>query len=257
MRTLTGAALVAGVLLTAACGGGSGQAGAPWGRTFLSSSVTEDGKPRPLVTGTRLRMTFENDELKAHAGCNHIGGRASLDSGKLTVSDLSTTGIGCDPPLQEQDAWFSRFISAGPAWRLEGDDLLLSTNGTELRLTDRRTADPDRPLRSTRWQVDSLADGQSVSSVPAGAEAHLVFADGNRVEGTTGCNRLTGTAVQDGTTITFSEITTTKVQCAQEQQLVENAVLAVLDGPVTQDISADALVLTHPSGRGLHLRASS
>jgi len=48
-----------------------------WGRTFLSTAVTEGDQDRPLVPGTRLRVTFEDGFVRADAGCNHLTGRAA------------------------------------------------------------------------------------------------------------------------------------------------------------------------------------
>jgi heat shock protein HslJ len=259
MRTTVGALLVlTGVVAMTACGSGSGAGGAGevWGRTFLSTAVTEAGKARPLVADTQLRLTFENGQVRANAGCNHMSGPASVEGGRLSVSDLATTSMACDPPRMEQDSWLAAFLGGGPTWRLDGDDLVLHGGNTEIRLTDRRTADPDRPLHGTRWVVDSIIDSQAVSSVPAGAEAYLTFGEGNRVEGSTGCNSLHGSAVEQGDRITFSQLATTKMACADEKMRLESAVLAVLDGEVTARIDADRLTLTRPDGRGLQLRAT-
>jgi heat shock protein HslJ len=104
--------------------------------------------------------------------------------------------------------------------------------------------------------VESLIDHQTVSSVPAGANAYLVFRDGDRVEGSTGCNTFHGTAARRADKIAFSGIVATKMACpAQVDRLDESAVLAVLDGEVTPHVQGDRLTLTHPGGRGLGLRA--
>jgi heat shock protein HslJ len=236
--------------------GGGDESGDLWGRTFLSSTVTVNGEDRPLAPGTRLSVTFQDGDLRVHAGCNHMSGPVSLDGGRLDVGAFASTMMSCGDALDEQDRWLAGFLSANPTWRLDGDDLVLSTGDTEIRLTDRKIADPDRPLRGTRWVVESIIDNQAVSSVPAGAEAHLTLRDGDRVEGFTGCNNFGGTAVERGGRITFSNIFSTRMACIGDSERLESAVLSVLDGRVTAQVEADALTLTRPDGRGLRLRAT-
>jgi heat shock protein HslJ len=234
----------------------SGGAGDLWGRTFLSTTITENGRTRPLVPGTTLRLTFQDGSLSAHAGCNHLKGRVSVEGGRLAVDRFASTRMACDAPLEEQDAWLAGFLGEGPTWRLDGEDLVLTTADTEVRLVDRRTADPDRPLRGTRWVVDSIIDDRSAASVPAGAEAYLTLTDGDRVEGFTGCNTFGGRAVERDGRITFSEIVSTKMACDGGREALESAVIAVLDGEVSAQVEADTLTLTDPAGRGLRLRAA-
>jgi heat shock protein HslJ len=244
----------------AGCGDPTGPAGAkgkvdddqPWGRTFLSTSVN-----RPLVEGTRIRLDFHDDHrLGANAGCNHMGGDAEVAGDRLVVSDLATTEMGCDPDRHRQDEWLAGFLTSRPHYRLDGPVLTLRNDSTELRLEDRETADPDRPLRGTRWVVEGVVEGDAVSSVPAGAEAHLVI-DGAKDSfgGNAGCNQMGGTARPSERTVTFSDVITTKMACQDDRMRLESAVLAVLDGEVTWKIEADALRLDHPNGRGLILRA--
>ena len=229
----------------------------PWGRVFLSTAVTGGGAPRPLVEGTRIRLTFSEDRrLGASAGCNQMGGPAEIADGRLVVDSLSRTEMGCDPPRHTQDEWLADFLTSRPAWRLEGPTLTLRGGETEIRLEDRETADPDRPLQGTRWVVDTIIEGDSASSVPAGVEAHLVFDGGGRVGGSTGCNEVGADAAVNGDTITFSDVVTTDMACDPDRTRLERAVLAVLDGEVPYEIEADVLRLTHPRGKGLGLRAA-
>jgi heat shock protein HslJ len=265
MRKLAwGAALV---MALAGCGSaaeGSGTAGpgptggvTPQGRTFLSTAVTEHGKPRPLVGSGRIELVFDGDQLRAHASCNYLSGTVLLAGGRLDVTDLASTEMGCDPDRHAQDEWLTAFLSARPTWRLDGATLVLRAADTEIRLTDRRIVQPDRALLGTRWVVDTVLDGKTAGSVPRSTEAHLVFRDGDRVEGSTGCNTFSGTATRQGDTVRFSRIAVTRIGCSGDVGRLEAAVLAVLDGPATLRIEADRLTLTRPDGRGLQLRAGS
>ncbi|HYT38362.1 MAG TPA: META domain-containing protein [Acidimicrobiia bacterium] len=235
--------------------------GEPWGRTLLSTSVTEDGRPRPLVDGTRITFTFSSagePRLGAQAGCNQMGGAASFEDGRLVVGDLATTEMGCDPPRHSQDDWMGRFLTSRPQWTMAGSTLTLDNGTTRVTLDDKKTADPDRPLRGTKWVVDTVVDGESASSVPAGAEADVVFGDDDRFTGSTGCNAMGGkSAVHDHTsTITFSEVITTKMACDDDRMRLERAVLATLAGDVTYRIDAATLGLGGPKGHGLRLHAA-
>jgi heat shock protein HslJ len=244
--------------------GTSPGAGEPWGRTFLSTSVTEDGRPKPLVEGTRISLRFDGARrhVGAQAGCNSMGGPAAFEDGKLVVDDLATTEMGCDPPRHAQDEWVAGFLTSRPVWSLEGPVLTLESGTTRMVLEDRETADPDRPLRATKWTVDTIIEGESASSVPAGAEAHLTIGDGDdrdRFTGHAGCNGMGGTSVVDdrAATITFSEVITTKMACEDDRMRLERAVLATLRGPVGYRVDADRLHLDGPDGHGLILKASA
>ncbi len=227
------------------------------GRTFLSTAVVRDGKPYDLFKGTRIRLTLDDKgHVGATAGCNSMGGDADLSGGRLRMTgDVSMTDMGCDPKLHAQDELVSGFLQAGPRWELAGDVLTLRTDTLEVTLQDQESADPDRPLTGTRWQVDTVLDGQSASSVPNGATAFLEFADG-KVQGHTGCNNLGGTAVLAEKTIAFADVFTTKMACADDVDKLERAVLATLKGDVAWQVTADRLTLTGPAGHGLQLRAA-
>ena len=270
-KTTTMLLLLALVLAAGACGreripqaGAAGSTstssgGEPWGRTFLSTSVTENGQPRPLVDGTRITLNFFKDghRLGAQAGCNHMGGAASFQGGRLVVNDMATTEMGCDPPRHAQDEWLARFLTSKPSWAREGATLTLESDTVRIVLEDREVADPDRPLQGTKWVVDTLVEGEAASSVPAGVEAYLTVEDGKRFRGNTGCNGMGGNSVvhEATSTITFSEVITTKMACDDDRMRVERAVLGTLDGDVAYEIDADVLRLEGPGGRGLRLRA--
>lgn len=245
--------------LVAACGGsaiGPTGSGDLRGRTFLSTSVTESGVPRELAAGTRVSLRFTDDgRLLADAGCNTLAGAVGTRGGRLSVEDMSVTGIGCDRQRHDQDGWLAEFLQAEPAWRLDGDDLVLSTATSELVLADRATVEPDLALEGTRWMVDTVVEGDVASSVPAGATAWLVFRAGT-IEVAAGCNTGSAAFRQERDTLAIGELTLTAKACQPDLMRLEHAVVTVLDGEISFDIEADVLRLKHPSGRQLHLRGA-
>lgn len=251
------------LLVIAGCGERPAESGAPAdedslrGRTFLSTEVTEAGKPRPLVARTRVSLNFTDDgRLLASAGCNTMAGVVDTADGRIDVGGgLDTTGMGCEQPLHEQDSWLAGLLGAGPEWRLDGARLVLRTPDVELVLADREVADPDRPLTGTTWTVDTILDGQTASSTPAGATATLRFGE-DMVEISGGCNGGSAAYTVSGDTIRFENAVMTLKACAPDIMRLEAAVLDVVRGEVEIQIDADRLTMTQPSGEGIQLRAT-
>ena len=226
------------------------------GRTFLSTSATSNGQPHELAAGTRIGLTFEDGRIGANAGCNQLGGAYSLDGATLVVDNLASTQMACDPAREAQDEWLTALLTGRPTVRLTGDDLTLATAKDELRLQDRRVAEPDRPLIGTQWKVESIITPDAVSSVAGAEKAAFIFGADGRVTGNTGCNQFSGPYAKTAETITFGAIAMTKMACAGGADEMERAVVALFDGrPVTYKIEADQLTLTNPDGHGLQLRA--
>jgi heat shock protein HslJ len=251
---------MAAAALLVACSGGASPGGseppgtgdghdAIAGRTFVSTAISG----RALVPGSQVRLSFEDGRVGASAGCNSMRGSYAVDGGRLVVGALATTEMGCDPALMDQDPWLGGFLD-GASIALAGDMLTLAKDGVTLTLLDREVADPDRPLVGTRWVVDGLVSGDTVSSVPAGVVATLVFANGE-VAVAAGCNSGGGTAEITETAITFGPLALTEMACGPDAMAVEQAVTSALAGTVDYAIEADSLTLSG-AGAGLLLRAA-
>jgi heat shock protein HslJ len=184
-----------------------------------------------------------------------MGGDARVEGGRLVAGEMSMTAMGCDGGRSEQDAWLATFLSGAPTIRSSGADLVLANNTTEIRMLDRKIAEPDRPLTATRWIVESVIDRDTASSIPQRATAHLLANGDGTFTGNTGCNQMGGAAVIAGPTIRFSGVYTTKMACEPGRMRLEQAVLDVLRDDVSYEIVADLLRLRHASGKGLDLRA--
>jgi heat shock protein HslJ len=255
MRILAVMAAALALPLTA-CGneaGPDGAAGSLKGRSFLSTSVIEDGKAKQLAASTRVQFQFTDDgRLIADAGCNSMQAPVSTDGGTLAVKDLATTEMGCDAPRHAQDTWLAGVLQQKPTWKLDANQLNVTVGKTSLILQDKAVTQPDLPLDGTRWTVESLISGETASH-PTGAEkAHLTIS-GERVTGSTGCNDLQGIVSRTGDKLTFGEIATTRRACAGDPGALEKAILTVLQGQLSYTIEANRLSLRGTGGTGLDL----
>jgi heat shock protein HslJ len=214
------------------------------GRTFLSTDITDDGAPKTLVAGTRIRLGFADGALSVSAGCNSGGGDYTINDGVLVVDAIAMTEMACDDDRMAQDDWMLAVLGDSPAVALDGDTLTLTTDTVTIELLDREVADPDVPLEGTTWTATTLIDGDTATSLPDGAEVTLTFADG-KVSGSFGCNRGSGTATIAGSTVTFGPLMTTKMACDEARGSTEAHVLSVLDGEVELAIEASSLTLMH------------
>jgi heat shock protein HslJ len=123
-----------------------------------------------------------------------------------------------------------------------------------VRLVDQRvdveSAEPDRPLRGTRWMLESYGGSQpddTVSSVPQGVRSTLRLG-GVRAWVSPGCNDGSARYALGGSTLRLEDIAITRVGCLDERGDVEGAVLDVLRLDLTWQVHGDVLTLTNRAG---------
>ena len=253
---------LATLLPLAACadsGSGSGDGSAPAtagdlnGRSFVSTEVTG----HDLVADTQVRISFEDDRLSAAAGCNTLSAGYTIDEGALTLEGQpASTMMGCDDDLTTQDGWLASFLTDSPEAELDGDTLTLTGGEVTMTMLDETQADPAKPLTGTAWTLDSIVDGDSVSSVPADVDPPtLTISDAGEATVFTGCNQGGASVEVAETALTFGPMRLTKMACSGGATSVETAVVTVLDGEVDFTIEGSTLTLTN-SDQGLTYRAS-
>lgn len=86
--------------------------------------------PSPLAT---LEFT-EPGVFGGHTSCNNFGGRIEVDRGRLHVTELMQTHIGCRASIGVQETRYMEALSGAERIELQGDDLLIFSDAFELPL---------------------------------------------------------------------------------------------------------------------------
>jgi heat shock protein HslJ len=196
------------------------------------------------LPGTTVRLAFRDGEVTFAGGCNsHFGAYTQCD-GKLCVSGLGSTDIGCELPLQQQDQWLAAFLTSSPGVDQRGAQLTLAGSDATLEFLDRELANPDRALVGPTWNVDTLIDGGAASSVPSSQPPTLLFGADGSLAVFTGCNTGYGSYTFDSSRLVLSEINYSERGCEGADGVVEAHVQRVMDaGELTVEIEAARLTL--------------
>lgn len=219
------------------------------GRSFLSTEVTENGKPRDLYEDTRVELRFtDKGELLVEAGCNHKQTTVDTADGRLAITDVTTTEMACQQPLMRQDEWVVGVLESKPTWKLDHENLVVSSGDTELVFADKADVEPDLPLERTKWRLNSMEQntgGAVVSTGGEGIDKAWFSIRGTKVTGFGGCNTFSGKVEVSAGSLEFEPIISTRRACADQTMMdTENQLLAMLEGTVEYDISETSLDLT-------------
>ena len=111
---------------------------------FQSTTVTQHGRTRHLVPGTRINLSFgpatrhasNSGDVNAHAGCNQMSGQGRLVGDRLVVGVLASTRMACSEPLMAQDQWLAGVLTGRPYFHLAGHRLTLREGATVIKLVE-------------------------------------------------------------------------------------------------------------------------
>jgi heat shock protein HslJ len=241
-----------GLLALSACGDEtaprSGADGAALsGRTFVSTSVVENGKPRTPQPKVRLQFG-KNGRMSWNAGCNTSETSVSTTDNRLVLgSQITSTLMGCLGPAAGLDNWIGGVLGQKPTWKLDGSKLVLTTSSTTISLLDNEAAEPDLNLDGTKWALSTIVDGQTATH-PVGSEKAWLTLNGDRVTGSTGCNEFQGMVATSTDTLTFGELATTRRACAGDGAKLESLLLKGLRGDLAYRINGSKLSLRSSDG---------
>lgn len=139
----------------------------------------------------------------------------------------------------------------GMSDRLYADTVMVIADGKTVKGCGGAILAPT-DLAGTRWTFVSI-NGVAVA---ADGPTSLAF-EADRLSGSAGCNRFSGSWSREGAMLTAGPLMATKMACPGAGTEQENAFFALMRAPVRIEFPADGtLVLTGPDGRTTVLRRS-
>lgn len=269
MQKLRATTVVLALLTLAACGAetGSGADSDDRGGSSVDTALpvtgvkwnvdtlTVNGKQAKAPAGAHVEIDAKG-RASGNFGCNQFGADVKVKGDSITVGPGQSTEIGCEKELQKFETALTSAFAGELKAKLAGDKLTLTTSkGDTIALT----SEPEKPVQliGPEWAVDSLIDGGTVSSLPAdvAGKAQLTFGKDGTVRGSLGCNRVSGKAAVEGSTITFGTLASTRRICPGPVMETERALQQVLKGKATYKIDGGTLTLTAADGKGLSATA--
>jgi len=240
------------MLLLSGCSLLTGGASASLDGEWQLQAGTNQGKPIPIVAGSRITLKIDGTQVGGSAACNTYGGTIQINGDSIVISALSMTEMACQENLMAAEAAFLAALPGVTGAARDGNSLVLSGPQVELRFVlVPPLADVD--LVGTTWILDSLITGEAVSST-VGDRVTLTFSDDGTISASTGCREVTG-----GYTISDGQVQVTldpydAIGCAAPLDVQDTHILDVLSDGFGVSIDGDRLTLS-VGGKGLGYRA--
>ncbi len=209
---------------------------------------TVDGSPLVLVDEAPITFIVEGSTVGGRSACNQYFGEFGLDGGQVRLTGLGGTEMGCEEPIMTLETAYMTGLAQVEAATIDGDTLTLAGPGVELRF-ERLEPPPTAQIVGTEWVLDSVIDGDAVSST-LGEPATLVLAADGTFSGSTGCRAISGRYVVNGAEIQFPEFATDG-ECPADLAAQDGHVVEVLGDGFSAAVDGRTLTLSDPSGKGL------
>jgi heat shock protein HslJ len=108
------------------------------------------------------------------------------------------------------------------------------------------------PLANTQWELVSMGAPGAEAPVIAGSQVTLAFEADGRAGGESGCNTYGGNYRVDGDAITFDEVASTLMACADQAVMdQEQRFFLALQNAGTFELSGDNLAIQSADGQSV------
>jgi len=255
------AALVA-LLVVAACGGTTGttapsappaalEPDGPW--QLVEGTV--GGQPLALIEDARVTLNVEGSNVSGQAACNQYFGELAFEAGQVSTAGFGQTEMACAEPVMALEAAYLSALAKIESAHMDGPVMVLTAPGVELRF-ERLQPPPTANIVGTLWQLESLVDGDAVSSVSGPPATLMLQADGS-LRGSTGCRTLTGHYMERGDEIWANEFGADGECPPGAARAQDNHIVGVLGDGFRAAVDGQQLILGKDDGTGLIYRAAA
>lgn len=224
------------------------------GSWHLVSGRDAEGR-LPRVPDRGITLVVDSKGAGGSSACNHYGATLTVDDDKVDFTDTYGTEMACEPEVMTLEQRYLAALDVVEHAERAGGELTLSGPGTTLRF------ELDEPVRDsalvgTTWLLESLVEGEAVSSTLPGGE--LRFDEAGAFTGTSGCRPVRGRYELVDDTVTVSDFAADPDEagaCPPQEEAQHSHVRDVLDDGFRVEIEGDRLTLTTTLGLGLQFRA--
>ncbi len=207
------------------------------------------------MDGHPITLSFTEDGAGGTAACNGYGGSYTISGNEITFSEIFGTEMACSPDeTMTSEHMYLQAFSRVETFSMGEDTLTLSGEGVELDFVALPPV-PTAELTGTVWVLDSLVQGDSVSSVMGERATLELFTDGSML-GSTGCRSLNGRYTVTGAEVLLNELSA-EGECTPELEEQDNLVVTVLGDGFRAAIEGDTLTLSSAGNEGLVYKSES
>lgn len=241
-------AVLALVVLVAACSAGPGTGGQLEGTDWVLRSLVQDGELVVVPEDQYADAQFRGHRVSGFSGCNTYDALYRAGGRTLIVSTPSVTFMACS---DEANAFEAAYLGALEASRFyserRGTLTVFDAAGATILVFD---AAPRNPVLGN-WIVDGFAAADGTLTEPLeGTSLTAVFGIAT-VGGSAGCNTFTGTYGTNGNVLRIGRLATTRIACEDDVMTQESAFLAAMEGAALVDRRGTTLTLTNRDGATL------
>ncbi len=233
--------MAAAAAIATGCAGGKGTTPVIAGKWYISNAY---GTSTANGMETAYISFGEGGEMNGNASINNFFGSYSQDGDELILTNIGLTQM-MGPNIEIEDA-VVRAINNLKTISVSGDTALVMDGKGETIMTLVReigTAEAEPVSLSGRWNI---AEAYGNSTASAADTAYIEFTE-QGVSGCTGANNFMGNYSNEGTSLTFADINTTKMGAGPYRE-TEQSVLNALDAAQSVKISGDTAIVTDGEG---------
>ena len=196
--------------------------------------------------GRDVDAHFAGDRVSGFGGCNAYGGTAAISGSTIKISDVFSTQMACEGDGSTVETAYLANLANAATFTATADALtIFDSSGKSILVYAAGAANPIEGF----WNVTGYNNGnEAVTSPIAGTTLTANFTAGGEVGGSAGCNDYSGTYKLDGTSLTVSQLVTTRKACDQAIMDQETQFLTALQTPTTVETSGATITLRAADG---------